>query len=134
MAPSRKVGFCPRPSFIPTASVTPRFTMASSSRSVSHGDTVFGAVVARLPVELRDAMLENGLDNPGVLRHYPRATLHELGLSEWSLQYAGGAGMATGMGTLTYALSSHLFLVCSLTFCVSRFSRLAVLLTGPTQA
>ena len=50
---------------------------------------VFSALVARLPAELRDAMLETGLVNPEVLRHHPRATLHDLGMSERVVQRAG---------------------------------------------
>ena len=61
-----------------------------STAESSHRDTVFSAVVARLPVELRDAMLENCLAQPELMLHYPRATLQELGLPEWAGDTAAG--------------------------------------------
>ena len=58
---------------------TATFSSQVGNERVDAQDAVFAAVVSRLPTELRKAMEESRLINPGLLRHYPRTCWRLLG-------------------------------------------------------
>ena len=82
-------------SFLPVTSRISR-VMSRSTLTASHRDEIFAAVVSRLPVELRTAMVDNGLVNPGLLRHYPRSALQDLGISGRATQLTDSGSGASG--------------------------------------
>ena len=57
----------------------------SSQRAM---DVVFASLVSQLQPELREALISSGLDDPGLLRAYPRSPVEDL--------RAMGLGMAMG--------------------------------------
>ena len=62
----------------------PRITQTSypASSAFASQDVVFSAALKRLPVLLKEAIMEAGLDDPTLLQSYPLVSLLELGLFE----------------------------------------------------
>ena len=77
-------------SFLPVTSRISRVMARCTSTPSSHGDEIF-----RLPVELRTAMVDDGLVDLRLLRHYPRSTVPDLGIHEGAVQRASIGGGAS---------------------------------------
>ena len=54
---------------------TPTGPTTSSQRAM---DVVFASLVSQLQPELREALISSGLDDPGLLRAYPRTPVEDL--------------------------------------------------------
>ena len=80
----------------------------SSRERANAPDMVFAAVVSRLPAQLREAMEESQLIDPGLLRHYPRTCWRLLGLGASPVQRTT---MVLGISSASQARSEAVRLV-----------------------
>ena len=93
-----------------------------STQPLSTQDVVFRKALVALPQALRDALAEAELDDPGLLRAYPRSTVTQLGIGDHAppldlrrrltKKGGGGSGMAEAGTDLDTAVDTGMDTVC----------------------
>ena len=109
-------------SFLPLFVRTRYGTSTMSTQPLSTQDVVFRKALVALPQALRDALAEAELDDPGLLRAYPRSTVTQLGIGDHAppldlrrrltKKGGGGSGMAEAGTDLDTAVDTGLDTVC----------------------
>ena len=108
--------------FLPLLVRTRYGTSTMSTQPLSTQDVVFRKALVALPQALRDKLAEAELDDPGLLRAYPRSTVTLLGIGDHAppldlrrrltKKGGGGSGMAEAGTDLDTAVDTGMLIVC----------------------